>query len=152
MDKQKGFTLIELMVTIAITGILAGITLSAYFSLRPKLRLNGAARQIMGDLMLARMQAVKQNNRFRIIFLNNHQYQILDDDDNNGADSATEWIATKDIQTNYEGVTFNPVPIQNPIFDPMGRLYWPLGITITLQNSSGTTTVTVASTGRVKIN
>ena len=58
MHDKKGFTLIELMVTIAITGILAGITLSAYFSLRPKLRLDGAARQIMGDLMWARMQMV----------------------------------------------------------------------------------------------
>lgn len=151
MDKQKGFTLIELMVTIVITAIVTGIALSAYFSLKPKLRVSGAARQIQGDLMWARMQAVKQNNRFRIIFLNNHQYQILDDDDNSGTETAGEWIATKDIQANYGDVTFNPVPSQNPIFDPMGRLYWPIGITMSLQNSYGTKTVSVASTGRVKI-
>ncbi|MEZ6155477.1 MAG: GspH/FimT family pseudopilin [Candidatus Scalinduaceae bacterium] len=151
MEKQEGFTLIELLTTIVIIAILAGITLSAYFNLKPKLRVKGAARQIQGDLMWARMQAVKQNNRFRIIFLDNHRYQILDDDDNNGVENAGEWIATKDIKTDYNDVTFNPVPTQFPIFDPMGRLCWPIGITINLQNSSGTETVKVASTGRVKI-
>ncbi|GJQ59069.1 MAG: prepilin-type N-terminal cleavage/methylation domain-containing protein [Candidatus Scalindua sp. AMX11] len=150
MERQKGFTLIELLVTIVITGILTAGTLSAYFKLKPKLRVKGAARQIQGDLMWARMQAVKQNNRYRIVFLDNHQYQILDDDDNNGTETAGEWIATKDIQTKYGDVTFNPVPTQFPIFDPMGRLYWPIGITINLENSSGIETVRVASTGRVK--
>ncbi|MCP5004604.1 MAG: prepilin-type N-terminal cleavage/methylation domain-containing protein [Planctomycetes bacterium] len=152
MDKQKGFTLIEMMVAISIIAIVTGVTLSTYLTMRPKLRVSGAARQIQGDLMWAKMQAVKQNNRFRIIFLDDHQYQILDDDNNDGAETAGELIVTKDIQTNYGDVTFNPVPGQFPIFDPMGRLYWPIGITISLQNSSGTKSVSVASTGRVIIN
>lgn len=84
MQNQKGFSLIELIVVMAILGIATGIAVPVYNNMKPQIRLNGAARQVMGDLMWARMQAVSQNNRYRIIFLNEYQYQILDDDNSNG--------------------------------------------------------------------
>jgi len=116
----------------------------------PGMRLNGAARQIMGDLMAARMDSVKQNNEVRVFFNSpgTNQYQILDDDDNDGTADMGEAITTKNIQDNYHDVTFTST--NNPIFLPRGTATsLP---TITLQNSSGTKTVTVSIAGRVKIN
>ena len=151
-NKQSGFTLIEMMIVIAILGIFAGIAIPNYLSYMPKHRLNGAARQVMGDLMLARMQAVSQNNEFMVFFdlsINNHEYTILDDDNNDGNIDVGEWTQTKDIQSEYSNVTFSNVTA-DPIFRPRGTA---TGATITLINPAVSTPVNiaVAMTGRVKI-
>ena len=49
----------------------------------PGIRLNGATRQVMGDLMDARMKAVKLNRRTKVFFDNSYQYRICDDADTN---------------------------------------------------------------------
>jgi len=150
-SKQLGFTLIEMMIVIAILGIFAGIAMPNFLSYLPKHRLNGAARQGMGDLMWARMQAVSQNNEFKVFFdpNNNREYQILDDDNNNGTIDAGEWTQTKDIQQEYSNVTFSNVTA-DPIFYPRGTAS---GATITLSNPavSADVNVAIAMTGRVKI-
>ena len=150
MRKDSGFTLIELIVIIAIVGIFAAIAVPNFLSYMPKHRLNGAARQVMGDLMAARMKAVSQNNEFKIFFLaNGHDYTILDDDDNDGTADIGEWTETKDIHPAYHDVTFSAT--NNPIFHPRGTAS-PLGTTITLSSSSGSKKyVKVRYTGRVKI-
>ncbi len=147
---KSGFTLIEMMIVIAVFAMMAAIAIPAFMSLLPGMRLNGAARQIMGDLMAARMDAVKQNNEVRVFFNSpgTNQYQILDDDDNDGISDTGEAITTKNIRDNYHDVTFTST--NNPIFHPRGTATsLP---TITLQNSNGTKTVTVSITGRVRIN
>lgn len=145
---NKGLTLTELLIAIAVLAILTGIAVPQFRTLMNGYRLNGAARQVMGDLMWARMQAVKQNNEFKIFFLNDHEYKILDDDDDDGTADGGEWTETKDIQDEYYDVTFSSNV--NPIFDPRGTASaW--GKIVTLTNSSGSKDVKVHITGRVKI-
>jgi len=148
-NKQSGFTLIEMMIIITILAVFAGIAVPNFLSYMPKSRLNGAARQVMGDLMGARMKAVSQNNEFKIFFsANGHEYTILDDDDNDGTADGGELTETKDIHPEYHDVTigFN----NNPIFSPRGTATnLP---TITLTNTSGSKSITISSAGRVRIN
>ncbi len=67
--------------------------------MKPTIRVNGAARQIQGDLMWARMRAVSENNNYVIVFgsadetgpdLSNDTYYIYDDDDNDFDDVGSE--------------------------------------------------------------
>jgi len=96
--------------------------------------------------MAARMQAIKENNRFKVSLINNHQYTILDDNNNNGAADSGEATQTSDIQIEYYDVTM--ISNNSPIFLPNGTAA--NMATITLTNPAGSRNVTVAITGRVK--
>jgi len=144
--KERGFTLVELIIVIAIMAILAAIAAPNYQSFMTQRRLNGAARQFMSDLMLARMQAVTQNNNFKVSFRNYHEYQILDDDNNNGTADTGEALVIKNIQTDYHDVTFSR--IASPVFEPRGTA---INTSATVTNPAGSKTISVNIAGRVKI-
>jgi type IV fimbrial biogenesis protein FimT len=130
-NKQSGFTLIEMMIVIAILGIFAGIAIPNYLSYMPKHRLNGAARQVMGDLMAARMKAVSQNTTVTVAYVSDSKYKI----------------STEEKTINYSDVTISS--FTDISFSSRGTA---INRTITLTNSTGLgKKVTVAITGRVKI-
>jgi len=143
---KKGFTLVELMIVITVMALLFAIGAPTFQTYRTQSRLKGATQQVASDLMAARMQAIKENNRFKVSLINNHQYTILDDNNNNGAADSGEATQTSDIQIEYYDVTM--ISNNSPIFLPNGTAA--NMATITLTNPAGSRNVTVAITGRVK--
>lgn len=148
MRNDSGFTLIEVIIVGAVLSVLTGIAGTGYLNLRPSLQLSGAARMVMGDLMAARMRAVTQNNEFKVFFLNNREYKVLDDDNNNGVADGGETAETRDIHENYPGVVLSFS--SDPVFTPRGTVN--SVSTATLTNASGSKSISVGITGRVKIN
>lgn len=64
--RARGFTLIELMVTIAVLAIVTAIAYPSFTSLMNSSRLTGAANDLVGDLQTARSEAIRRNARVTV--------------------------------------------------------------------------------------
>lgn len=65
---KEGFTLIELIVVIAIIGIIAGMAIPAFNSWLPKYRFKSAAQDMLSNFQLAKITAVKRNANCTVTF------------------------------------------------------------------------------------
>ena len=64
-----GFTLIELVVVVAIVGIVASLAVSDLSSLIGRYRLNSAARELAGRVSDCRMKAISDNRECALVFV-----------------------------------------------------------------------------------
>ena len=138
LKSNQGFTMAELMATIGLFAIVAAIAVPSYLSVLPGMRLNGAAREVLGKLMWARSKAVEQNGSYVVTFPTNHTLQI----------TAGAWSQTIDLQADYSGITLSKSGA-DPTFNGRGTAAG--STTVTISNGSSTKTVTVSATGNVKI-
>ncbi|MCP4020836.1 MAG: prepilin-type N-terminal cleavage/methylation domain-containing protein [Desulfobacteraceae bacterium] len=65
---HQGFTLVELMVCLAVISIAAAIGVPSFLNQLPDLKLKGAARDLYSSMQKARLLAVKTNTRHSIVF------------------------------------------------------------------------------------
>ena len=68
MRKESGFTLIELMVTMAIVLIMASIAVPTLLSWLPRQRLRGAVTDLVADINSVKLTAIKENQNWAIVF------------------------------------------------------------------------------------
>ena len=61
-SEEHGYSLIELMVVVALAGILAAIAMPSFVSTIESNRRNTLSNKLMGDLALARSQAISLGN------------------------------------------------------------------------------------------
>ena len=67
-QSERGFTLVELMMSVMFIGILGSMALFQIGSARPGMVADGAMRTVMGQLNLARETAVAQRRQIDIVF------------------------------------------------------------------------------------
>ena len=133
---EKGMTLIELMVALAMLGILLPMAAVSLGSLAPKFDLDNAARKTVMVLNQARVQAITRGHTVVVTF---------------GADT----FLLTDI-TNHETVAEGEFPSDITIsaeddatFTPLGTVTVP--VTVTVSNSENSRDVSVGLTGEVQV-
>lgn len=68
--KHSGFTLVELMVVVAVIGLMAAIGTPVVLNLLPNYKLKAAARDLYSSLQQTRLLAIKTNNNVRLVLDN----------------------------------------------------------------------------------
>ncbi len=82
-SNSNGFSFVELMVVIALIGLLSAIGLPGLLRSLPEKRLKNAARSLYADLQKAKLLAVKENKNVKVTFdTATKQYSFIDDDGN----------------------------------------------------------------------
>lgn len=131
---QAGFTVMELVVAIAVSMIVLAVGTPSFLSWMPTVRLTSAARQVATDLQVARMKAISQNTSYTVTF-------------NVSAGTYTFGSDSRDIGQLYPGITI--ASASNPQFSPRGTAS--AGVQISLNNGSAQKYICVKAVGRVNI-
>lgn len=142
-----GFTLVELMVAVALIGILAGIAVPNILAGLPTFRLHSAARQVMTDINYARGRAAALNREYRVRFdVNTDTYDVEKGDKSTGSST---WALEKTVTRLAEDTIDVASLTRNPLYArPTGTM---TNTTITLQNSKGQSLeITTSIVGRLK--
>ena len=145
---NSGFTVFELAVVIFIAGVCVAMGIPNFLQFASKAKLNGASRQVAGDLIAARMEAIKQNCNVIVGFQDQNRYYIVVDKNSNNSYDATESKIIRDLSDHYPGVKNIKADTKN-IFNSKGAMRRMR--TIELQNSSNTVKIRISIAGRVKI-
>ncbi|MCW5213700.1 GspH/FimT family pseudopilin [Desulfobulbus sp. TB] len=163
----RGFSFVELMVVIALIGILSAISLPSILRGLPEKRLKAAARNVYADLQKARQLAVKKNKKITVRFNESDRYYYFDED-KKGTAGYKKWNfgeIKKDL-ADYSGVIYGKggavknwnnslikhiVPYQDISFKITGTAT-PASIYLQFQNKDTITyAVTTTNYGTVKV-
>jgi prepilin-type N-terminal cleavage/methylation domain-containing protein len=80
MRNDSGFSVVELVVVIAILGILTTIAVPNFVAWIPKYRVKDAAQDLYSNIQLAKMEAIKRNQNCTVTFdagADNYQISLL---------------------------------------------------------------------------
>ncbi len=140
MRNNKGFTLAEMMVTIAIIGILAMVATPLTLRARTNMGLRSAVMDLQSNTLLAKSIALKENQNCRITFnqaSNQYTISVID-----GGGAVVSNIKTVDLSEYYSNVNFGK-PVAEPdntiaslIFLPRGVCTVPAPGTVFLTNTN----------------
>jgi prepilin-type N-terminal cleavage/methylation domain-containing protein len=135
-NARHGFSVLELVVVLALVGILAAIALPGWSRLLPSYQLDGSVRQVQSELHGIKMRAVSVNTAFQLAYLaDSTQYMIQ---------SEGKVLATKPLP---EGIVITKAGSIS--FSPRGTAG---GERVRLRSSTGLCKqVVVSQTGRVRV-
>ena len=142
-----GFSLVELMIVLALIGILAGIAVPNLLAFLPTFRLHSAARQVMTDLNYARGRAASLNVEYRVQFDTTADTYTVEKGDKSTGSSI--WTLEETVLRLEEANIDVALVSQNPVYvKPTGTM---TTTTIKLQNSNGQSVdITTSGVGRLR--
>lgn len=111
---KKGFTIIEIILVIALIGFLATISLPIYKKTEAHYSLLTAARMIANDIRLAQQKSITESNSYRLLFNTTagDNYQLLSVSNKSEINYLPKGI--KIIRTNFTDKTLSFLPSGAP--------------------------------------
>ena len=101
MRNKMGFTLMELMVVLAIFTVVASLGVPSFIGWRDKAKLRDGASLLRGDLERAKLRAMKENDFVAVIF-NANGYTAFVDDGAGDPLKAGDWVKDGTEQIVYD--------------------------------------------------
>ncbi|MGH8462451.1 MAG: GspH/FimT family pseudopilin [Stenotrophobium sp.] len=165
--EQRGFTVLEMLITLVVISIIAGLGVPSYISMLAKRRIEGAASALQTQFQQLRSQAIKRNSIEFLSFAINGSNWSYGVNDNaacnpalagnctvngvsqifNGSDWKGVTIAlSQSISSNGNSVGFEPR--RGMTISPGGAIS---SGTITLQSAAGSVQVNVSPIGYISI-
>jgi len=154
MNKKYGlgFTLTELMITVAIIGIVASLAVPSFQDMIERNRLKEAVESLKSDLMFARAEAIKRSTNINVsIAINGSSWCYGIDDDNTACDcTVANDCAIKTVDgSQFQGTTVPVATSTNIVFG--FRRGTALANGVTISTSSYSARPVVGNVGRVTI-
>ncbi|MEE8428747.1 MAG: GspH/FimT family pseudopilin [Gammaproteobacteria bacterium] len=162
MRHSKGFTLIELMVTLGIASIVLGMAAPAMRDMVQNSRITSQANELLASLGMARSEAVKRGTPVSICRSADllscsggagswaAGWIVFDDLNGNGAVDGGEMVLRVRQELSGNPTLNGPAPV---IYQPTAMVNAPATFTHTIQGCSGNQgrTVTLNATGRAMV-
>lgn len=95
LNNIQGFTLLEVMTVIAVIGILSAMAVPNFFAWRASAKLKGATQDLMSDLSMARVHAIKAGETVKVLFANDGYTIFIDDNDDDAVDAGEDVLRRK---------------------------------------------------------
>lgn len=144
MNKSRGFTLVELIIAIAIVGILSSLAVPAFREMIASMNVRSTAESFSLGLQLARSEAVKRNSRTSFGFSPAGRWEVCASvSTTTGYTCPTgDSVQIKDANEASQNVVIASTPTDSTLstFTGLGRQY--TDATSALNNPDGTAQVT----------
>ena len=110
VEKSPGFTVVELLVTIAIIALVSAIAVPHFIGWLPDYRLRAAAHDLFSNFQKAKLTAVKRNVNTTVCFHGSGYVMFVDTDIDFEKDSVEETVTQVDWE-DYKSISVNPAAI-----------------------------------------